>query len=126
MVTWRARWEQEDRERAEADAAKGIVREPEVPDPDEEEFEMGTPDDQISATIDVGAETGAKFDALQAHASQMGDSFWMKMGRERFRRGHAHRVVRARDEPDEFEGASTTSSRATGSGVRRGTPSLPR
>jgi LmbE family N-acetylglucosaminyl deacetylase len=84
MVTWRARWEQEDRERAEADAAKGIVREPEVPDPDEEEFEMGTPDDQISATIDVKTVTGAKYDALEAHVSQMADSFWLKMGRERF------------------------------------------
>ena len=84
MVLWRERWEQEDRERAEADAAKGIVREPDVPDPDEEEFEMGTPDDQISATIDISAVNGAKFDALEAHVSQIGDSFWMKMGRERF------------------------------------------
>jgi LmbE family N-acetylglucosaminyl deacetylase len=84
MVHWRARWEQEDRERAEADAAKGIVREPEVPDPDEEEFEMGTPDDEISAIIDIGDVTGAKFDALEAHVSQIADSFWMKMGRERF------------------------------------------
>ncbi len=85
MVRWRERWEQEDRERAEADAAKGIVREPEVPDPDEEEFEMGTPDDQISATIDVSTVTGAKYDALAAHVSQMSDSFWLKMGRERFK-----------------------------------------
>jgi LmbE family N-acetylglucosaminyl deacetylase len=84
FATWRERWEQEDRERAEADAAKGIVREPEVPDPDEEEFHMGTPDDQISATIDIGEVNGAKFDALEAHISQIGDSFWMKMGRERF------------------------------------------
>jgi LmbE family N-acetylglucosaminyl deacetylase len=84
MVMWRARWEQEDRERKEADAAKGIVREPEVPDPDEEEFEMGTPDDQIGATIDVGKVNGAKFDALEAHASQISDSFWMKMGKEEF------------------------------------------
>jgi LmbE family N-acetylglucosaminyl deacetylase len=84
FVHWRARWEQEDRERAEADAAKGIVREPELPDPDEEAFEMGTPDDQISATIDIGEVTGAKFDALEAHVSQIADSFWMKMGRERF------------------------------------------
>jgi LmbE family N-acetylglucosaminyl deacetylase len=84
MVLWRERWEQEDRERVEADAAKGIVREPDVPDPDEEEFEMGTPDDQISATIDISAVNGAKFDALEAHVSQIGDSFWMKMGRERF------------------------------------------
>jgi LmbE family N-acetylglucosaminyl deacetylase len=84
MVTWRARWEQEDRERAEADAAKGIVREPEVPDPDEEPFEMGTPDDEIGATIDISEVNGAKFDALEAHVSQIADSFWMKMGRDRF------------------------------------------
>jgi LmbE family N-acetylglucosaminyl deacetylase len=84
FATWRARWEQEDRERAEADAAKGIVREPETPDPDEESFEMGTPDDAISATIDISAVAGAKFDALEAHISQIGDSFWMKMGREKF------------------------------------------
>ena len=84
MVEWRKRWEQEDRERADADAAKGIVREPVVSDVEEEEFEMGTPDDQISATIDVSGVNGAKFDALEAHASQIADSFWMKMGRERF------------------------------------------
>src|SRR5579863_885820 len=84
FVEWRKRWEDEDRERAAADAAKGIVREPEIPDPDEESFEMGTPDDQISATIDVSSVNGAKFDALEAHVSQIGDSFWMKMGRERF------------------------------------------
>ncbi|HEY5010484.1 MAG TPA: PIG-L family deacetylase [Acidimicrobiales bacterium] len=84
FATWRLRWEQEDRERAEADAAKGIVREPEPETPEEEEFHMGTPDDEISATIDVRGVAGAKYDALEAHASQMGDSFWMKMGRERF------------------------------------------
>ena len=84
FVEWRKRWEQEDRERAEADAAKGIVREPETPDPDEEAFEMGTPDDAISATIDISDVNGAKFDALEAHASQIADSFWVKMGRERF------------------------------------------
>lgn len=84
MVTWRARWEQEDRERREADAAKGIVRETEPDDEEDEEFEMGTPDDQISAKIDVSEVNGAKFDALEAHVSQIGDSFWMKMGRERF------------------------------------------
>ncbi|HEY5438724.1 MAG TPA: PIG-L family deacetylase [Acidimicrobiales bacterium] len=84
FALWRLRWEQEDRERKEADTAKGIVREPEVPDPDVEEFEMGTPDDQIAATIDVSEVNGAKFDALEAHASQISDSFWMKMGKEEF------------------------------------------
>jgi len=40
---------------------------------------MGTPDDAISATIDISDVNGAKFDALEAHASQIADSFWMKM-----------------------------------------------
>jgi LmbE family N-acetylglucosaminyl deacetylase len=45
---------------------------------------MGTPDDRIDAQIDISAVTGAKFDALEAHLSQVADSFWMKMGREQF------------------------------------------
>jgi LmbE family N-acetylglucosaminyl deacetylase len=83
MVLWRARWEQEDRERAEADAAKGLVREPEVTD-EGEDIPMGTPDDEIGAAIDVSSVTDAKFDALAAHKSQTDNSFWMKMGREQF------------------------------------------
>ncbi len=84
MVLWRQRWEQEEREKIESDAAKGIVREPDVPDPDEEQVEMGTPDENIDARIDISDVTGAKFDALEAHLSQVADSFWMKMGREQF------------------------------------------
>jgi LmbE family N-acetylglucosaminyl deacetylase len=84
MAIWRLRWEQEDREKAAADAAKGIVRAPEVRDPDEEQIELGTPDDEIDAVIDIREVNGAKFDALEAHESQIADSFWMKMGREQF------------------------------------------
>jgi LmbE family N-acetylglucosaminyl deacetylase len=84
MVRFRERWEQEAREQAEADAAKGIVREPDVPG-QEEEIPMGTPDDEISAAIDISEVTDAKFDALAAHHSQIADSFWMKMGREQFK-----------------------------------------
>ncbi|MGC2485815.1 MAG: PIG-L family deacetylase [Acidimicrobiales bacterium] len=84
MAMMRERWEQEEREEREAELARGVVREPD-PDP-EEEFEMGTPDDQISATIDVRSVTDAKYDALAAHASQLDDSFWLKMGRDEFRR----------------------------------------
>ena len=84
MAQWRVRWDQEEREKIEADAAKGIVREPEIPDPDEEQVAMGTPDDKIDALIDISAVAGAKFDALEAHLSQIADSFWMKMGREQF------------------------------------------
>ncbi|HUX04841.1 MAG TPA: PIG-L family deacetylase [Acidimicrobiales bacterium] len=81
MKVYRERWEAEDREKRAAEEAKGIVREPE---PDED-FEMGTPDDEIDAIIDVSAVSDAKFDALAAHASQIADSFWMKMGREQFK-----------------------------------------
>ena len=85
MATWRARWEQEEREKIEADAKKGIVREPEPPrTPDDEELVMGTPDEDIDAIIDLTGATDAKFDALAAHHSQIADSFWMKMGREQF------------------------------------------
>ncbi|HTT59726.1 MAG TPA: PIG-L family deacetylase [Acidimicrobiales bacterium] len=84
MAVMRARWEEEDRVEREAELARGVVREPD-PDP-EVEFEMGTPDEQISATIDVTSATDAKYDALAAHASQLDDSFWLKMGREEFRR----------------------------------------
>jgi LmbE family N-acetylglucosaminyl deacetylase len=84
MVLWRQRWEREEREKIEADVAKGIVHKPDTPDPDEEQVEMGTPDDRIDAQIDISAVTGAKFDALEAHLSQVADSFWMKMGREQF------------------------------------------
>ncbi len=84
MAIMRARWEEEGRREREAELARGIVREPD-PEPGED-FEMGTPDDQISATIDVTSATDAKYDALAAHASQLDDSFWLKMGRDEFRR----------------------------------------
>ncbi|MGA2123915.1 MAG: PIG-L family deacetylase [Acidimicrobiales bacterium] len=84
MAIMRARWEEEERLEREAELARGVVREPD-PDP-EVEFEMGTPDDEISATIDVSTATDAKYDALAAHASQLDDSFWLKMGRDEFRR----------------------------------------
>jgi LmbE family N-acetylglucosaminyl deacetylase len=84
MATYRERWEQEAREKIAADAAKGIVREP-GPVIDQEEIEMGTPDERIAAAIDISDVTDAKFDALAAHHSQIADSFWMKMGREQFK-----------------------------------------
>jgi len=82
MAEVRERWAQAERERAEADAAKGIVRPPEEP---EEEIDIGTPDEKIGAAIDVSSATDAKYDALAAHHSQIAESFWMKMSREEFR-----------------------------------------
>lgn len=86
MAIMGARWEQAERDRAAADAEKGIVREPEPEDPDEEQVEMGTPDELIDAVIDVSTVNDAKYDALAAHQSQIADSFWMKMGREEFKK----------------------------------------
>jgi LmbE family N-acetylglucosaminyl deacetylase len=84
MVRFRERWEQEEREKTAADAAKGLVSEPET-SRDGEEVPMGTPDADISAAIDISEVTDAKFDALAAHQSQIAESFWMKMGREQFK-----------------------------------------
>ena len=86
MEVMRARWEEEARQQAEDDAAKGIVREPEGPPTvDGEPLHMGTPDDRIGATIDVSGVTDAKYDALAAHASQLSGSFWLKMSKDEFR-----------------------------------------
>ena len=82
MARYRARWAEEARQRADAALARGEEPEPEF---DGEEMDLGTPDDQIAATIDVSAVVDAKFDALAAHESQLADSFFMAMGRERFR-----------------------------------------
>lgn len=82
MAIYRARWEEEDRLKREEDEKKGIVRAPE-PEP-EEPLNMGTPDDEIGARVDVSSSNSRKFDALAAHASQIADSFWMKMGKEQF------------------------------------------
>ncbi len=84
MEGMRERWEQEEREKQEVDAAKGIVRAPEVDD--DERIEIGTPDELIDAAIDVSSANDAKFDALAAHHSQIAESFWMTMGREQFKK----------------------------------------
>ena len=87
MARWRERWEAEERARAEALRERGVEPEPEAPDvgADGEEIELGTPDEEIDAVVDVSSVTDAKYDALAAHASQIADSFWMKMTREEFR-----------------------------------------
>jgi LmbE family N-acetylglucosaminyl deacetylase len=82
----RERWEREEREQREADEAKGIIRPPEPEESEEDRLEMGTPDEAIGAAIDVSSATDAKYDALAAHHSQVGESFWMKMSREEFKK----------------------------------------
>ena len=86
MAIMRARWEEEERVEREAQAAKGNLREPEPEMTEEDIIQMGTPDDEIGAAIDVSSATDAKYDALAAHHSQVGESFWMKMSPDEFRR----------------------------------------
>ncbi|MGB8178760.1 MAG: PIG-L family deacetylase [Acidimicrobiales bacterium] len=85
MAIMRARWAEEERLEREAQAAKGHVSESEPEMTEEDIIQMGTPDDQIGAAIDVSSATDAKYDALAAHHSQVGESFWMKMSRDEFR-----------------------------------------
>jgi LmbE family N-acetylglucosaminyl deacetylase len=56
----------------------------EGPGADGEEPPFGTPDEDIGIIVDVAGAADAKFDALSAHSSQTDDSFFLKMGRERF------------------------------------------
>ncbi|MFI5036110.1 MAG: PIG-L family deacetylase [Acidimicrobiales bacterium] len=86
MRLWQERWERAERERIAADAKRGVVREPDPPDlsVDGEPIELGTPDADIDAAVDVSTVTDAKYNALAAHHSQMAGSFWMKMTREEF------------------------------------------
>jgi LmbE family N-acetylglucosaminyl deacetylase len=87
MKRYRERWEKEAEERAAEARARGEEPEERTPpvDDDGEPFEMGTPDDQIGATINVRDFTDEKYDALAAHHSQIADSFWMKMTKDEFR-----------------------------------------
>jgi LmbE family N-acetylglucosaminyl deacetylase len=85
MARWRERWEEEERQQKEADAANGVVHELDAVQADVDPVEMGTPDELIGATIDVSTATDAKYRALAAHHSQIGESFWMKMSADEFR-----------------------------------------
>ncbi|HUD70210.1 MAG TPA: PIG-L family deacetylase [Acidimicrobiales bacterium] len=66
-----------------------VLREADVEGPGTDDEEgggpPGTPDEKIDVVIDVSAAVDAKFDALAAHASQTESSFFLKMGRDRFR-----------------------------------------
>lgn len=76
----RKRWEEEDEARRQEGKASSALEEVEEEIP----AKMSTPDEEIDATIDISSVNSEKFDALAAHASQIADSFWMKMGREKF------------------------------------------
>ncbi len=83
MRIYEARWAEEDARRRETDAQRGIVREPDPAD-EAEDIDMATPDDAIDVEVDVSSAAGAKYDALAAHESQIGDSMWIRQGRDAF------------------------------------------
>ncbi len=92
MARMRERWAEEERRQAEAE---GRAYEP---DPEEEAIDLGTPDEAIGAAIDVRSALAAKRAALAAHASQIADSFWLRMSEEEFARAMATEwFVRARN-----------------------------
>lgn len=108
MARWRERWAEEAKREAEERAARGEEPEESGPPVDEngEPIRMGTPDDEIDVAVDISQVNDAKFDALAAHESQIGDSGWMKMGREEFRKTMTTEwFVRARN-PLGIEGAA--------------------
>jgi hypothetical protein len=53
-------------------------------DPTPDGIEIGLPDDQVSTWVDVSNYGAQKFAALEAHASQSENIFFLRMGRERF------------------------------------------
>ena len=74
-------------------------------DEDGNEIDMGTPDEEIGAIIDVSAVTDAKYDALSAHASQISpDSFWMKMTKDEFRQAMGRECFKRVTNPQGLEG----------------------
>jgi LmbE family N-acetylglucosaminyl deacetylase len=74
------------------------VEAPGLEDDADEAPTFGTPDETIGAIIDVGGAVDAKFDALAAHASQTEASFFLKIGRDRFRQAFGREwFVRAID-----------------------------
>jgi LmbE family N-acetylglucosaminyl deacetylase len=52
--------------------------------PDGSQVEIGLPDDEISTWVDIRDFADQKFDALAAHASQSDNTFFLRMGREKF------------------------------------------
>ena len=107
MDARREQWAEEDRRKRAEEEAQGIFREPDKGPVDEHgnEIDMGTPDDQIGAVIDVTEAIDAKYDALSAHASQISpDSFWMKISREEFREMMGREAFKRVTNPQGLEG----------------------
>ncbi len=110
MAVLRARWEEEDRIKREEELAQGIDRAPDVGPLDEDgnEIDMGTPDDEIGAAIDVSSVTDFKYDALAAHASQISpDSGWMAMTKDEFREAMDTEFFKRVTNPMGLEGVVT-------------------
>ncbi|HEV2360827.1 MAG TPA: PIG-L family deacetylase, partial [Acidimicrobiales bacterium] len=58
----------------------------EQPEVGADDFDFGTPDEQITSYIDCAPYTDTKYDALAAHGSQTDNSFFLQLGRDVFAR----------------------------------------
>ncbi len=73
----------------------------EPPTNDEESLDLGTPDEQVAARVDCSTVVGAKYRALEAHASQIDNQFFLGLGPELFKRVFSvESFVRAYDTTD--------------------------
>jgi LmbE family N-acetylglucosaminyl deacetylase len=57
---------------------------PDAPPADGDGFPPGTPDEDVTTRIDATDYASQKFDALGAHASQVDNAFFLRMGKEAF------------------------------------------
>ena len=70
----------------------------ERPSEDEDSFDLGTPDEQIAARVDCSDVVEAKFRALEAHASQTDNQFFLGLGLDLFKQVFSvESFVRAHD-----------------------------
>ncbi len=81
MAMFRERWAAEDARRRDEALARGEEPEPASEDDDRD---LSTPDELVDYFVDVSAVTSRKRAALLAHASQLGDSFFVTMSEEEF------------------------------------------
>ena len=75
-------------------ARSGAVEIPE----DDDDFDFGTPDDEVTTHVDCSPFTETQFRALEAHSSQMDNAFFLNLGVDIFKQMFAiEHFIRAKD-----------------------------
>lgn len=71
-------------ERLREEDVEAPATDPDAPPADGDGFPPGTPDEDVTTRIDATDYASQKFDALGAHASQVDNAFFLRMGKEAF------------------------------------------